>query len=83
MPTLAGTAKALTVTVAENFSLFPNRSRSQSRAYGVTDPLAHAPLHDDWALSAALCALLDKHVSLSQGLSFVIPAPDPLANLRW
>ena len=50
---------------------------------GATDPLTHAPLHDDWVLSAALCALLDPHVSLSQGISVLIPPPDPLANLRW
>ena len=33
--------------------------------------------------SASLCALLDKHISLSQGISFVISAPDPLANIGW
>jgi hypothetical protein len=63
--------------------LRPDQSLSWGVPPGVTDPLTHAPLHDDWVLSASLCALLDKHVSLSQGISFVIPAPDPLANLRW
>ncbi len=63
--------------------LRPDQSLSWGVPPGVTDPLTHAPLHDDWVLSAALCALLDKHVSLSQGISVLIPPPDPLANLRW
>jgi len=44
---------------------------------------ANATIHDDWVISASLCALLDQHVSLSQGLSVLIPAHDPLSNLTW
>jgi len=63
--------------------LRPDHSLSWGVPPGVTDPFTGAPLHDDWVISASLCAVLDKHVSLSQGISIVLPAPDPLANLTW
>lgn len=50
---------------------------------GFLDPLTRTPLHDDWVISASLCAVLDPHISLSQGISVVIPPLDPLANLGW
>ena len=63
--------------------LRPDQTLSWGIPAGVLDPLTHTPLHDDWVLSAALCAALDGHVSLSQCLSAIISAPDPLANLTW
>jgi hypothetical protein len=63
--------------------LRPDQTLSWGIPPGFIDPLTHAPLHDDWVISASLCALLDKHVSLSQGLSVIIPGIDPLANLTW
>jgi len=50
---------------------------------GSTDPLTAAPLHDDWVISASLCALLDKHVPVSSALSVIIPASDIFAHLTW
>jgi len=50
---------------------------------GVLDPLTHAPLHDDWVISAAFCARLDNHVSIYSSLSSIIPAIDPLSDLPW
>jgi hypothetical protein len=33
--------------------------------------------------AASFCAVLDNHVSMSQGISFIIPATDPLVNISW
>ncbi len=50
---------------------------------GVLDPLTHAPLHDDWVISAAFCALLDNRVSVYSSLSSIIPPIDPLSLPTW
>ncbi len=63
--------------------LRPDQLLSWGVPPGLLDPLTHHPLHDDWVISAAFCALLDKHVSLSRGDSVIIRTPDPLDNLGW
>lgn len=62
--------------------LRPDQTLSWGVPPGFTDPLTHVPLHDDWVISASLCALLDKHVSLSQSVSVIISPEDPLENFR-
>jgi hypothetical protein len=63
--------------------LRPDQTLSWGIPSGFLDPITRLPLHDDWVISASLCALLDKHASLSQGISCVIPGEDPLSNLGW
>ncbi len=63
--------------------LRPDQTLSWGIPSGFLDPLTRVPLHDDWVISASLCSLLDKHISLSQGISIIIPPLDPLANLGW
>jgi len=63
--------------------LRPDQTLSWGIPAGFLDPLTRDPLHDDWVISASLCSLLDKHISLSQGISIIIPPLDPLANLGW
>lgn len=63
--------------------LRPDQTLSWGVPSGSMDPLTQTPLHDDWVISASLCALLDKHVSLSTGESVIIPPIDPFANLGW
>lgn len=63
--------------------LRPDQTLSWGILPGYIDPLTHAPLHDDWVISAALCAVLEKHVSFGQALSVLIPGYDPLEHLTW
>ncbi len=39
-------------------------------------------IHDDWVISAALATLLDAHPWHSPHPGFLLPAPDPLADMR-
>ncbi len=63
--------------------LRPDQSLSWGVLSGYVDPLTHTPLHDDWVISAALCAVLEKHISFGQTISFVIPSNDPFDYLPW
>ncbi len=44
-------------------------------------PISGEPLHDDWVLSAALCAVLEKMDLRSAGAAFIVNAPDPLGDM--
>ena len=57
----------------------------QQMHWGVPDssrsPLSGEALHDDWVLSAALAAVLDRMDWRPSAPSFVVPAPDPLREM--
>ena len=38
-------------------------------------------MHDDWLISAALCAVVEKEENLISQPTMVIPAMDPLAEI--
>jgi hypothetical protein len=63
--------------------LRPDQLLSWGVLPGHIDPLTRLPLHDDWVVSAAFCALLDKHVKIYGGISVMIPGYDPLDHLPW
>lgn len=44
-------------------------------------PISGEVMHDDWVLSAALCAVLEKMDFRSAGISFIVEAPDPLRDM--
>ncbi len=49
---------------------------------GARHPLSGAPLHDDWVLSAALCARLEDLDWSPASASLIIPAGDPLEKME-
>ena len=49
---------------------------------GSRDPQSGELLHDDWVLSAALCAQLEEMDWQPSAPPLIIPAPDPLENLK-
>lgn len=63
--------------------LRPDQTLSWGVPPGSLDPLTRLPLHDDWVISASLCALLDKLVSFNLGISCIIPPADPLSDPGW
>jgi hypothetical protein len=48
---------------------------------GRRNPETGELLHDDWALSAALAAVLDAQPWSSSGTALVLPRPDPLEEM--
>ena len=48
---------------------------------GARDPASGAPLHDDWVLSAALCARLEDLDWSPASPSLIIPGGDPLERM--
>ncbi len=66
-----------------SYLIRPDQALSWGIPPGFIDPLTHTPLHDDWVISASLCAVLDQHVSLSQCISAIIPPSNFLADLTW
>lgn len=44
-------------------------------------PVSGEPLHDDWILSAALCAVLEKMDLRSVGAAFIVSGKDPLEEM--
>ena len=50
-------------------------------ADGARDPQSGEMLHDDWILSAALCARLEKQDWTIRAETFIIRAPDPLKGM--
>ena len=49
---------------------------------GARDPVSGEPIHDDWVLSAALCAQLEEMDWLPSSPPLIIPGVDPLAGLE-
>jgi len=49
---------------------------------GTRDPAGGEPVHDDWVLSAALCACLEDLDWSPASPSLIIPGSDPLAGME-
>lgn len=58
----------------------PERRLSWSVPPGSRDALGQ-PLHDDWLMSAALCAVLENEALPSRGITHIIRARDPLREM--
>ena len=51
-------------------------------ADGTRDAASGEPVHDDWILSAALCARLEKLDWYTSSPALIVPAPDPLKGME-
>lgn len=58
-----------------------NHTMKWSVPESARHPVSGEPLHDDWILSAALCAVLEKMDFRSAGAGFIVQAPDPLGDI--
>ena len=58
-----------------------NRTMKWGVPESARHPVSGIPLHDDWILSAALCAVLEKMDFRSAGTAFIVSGKDPLKEM--